>query len=638
MSSGPLVEIETLSVDFNTGNGPLHVLRDVSLAIGRRQIVGLVGESGSGKSTLALALLGLLPGNTGRVSGRIALDGQDLLSLQPEALRKLRGTRIAMIFQDPMTALNPVFTLGTQLVDAQRSRHPDLGRDALKARAVAMLERVGISDPASQLAAYPHQLSGGMRQRVMIAMALLCEPDILIADEPTTALDVTIEAQIVRLIKDLHGEFHGSIVFVSHSLGLISELCDEVAVMYAGKIVESGPTAKPVRQAEPPLHAGAARLRDRPGRRTRRAASDDRGWAAGSDRCAKGLHLCFTMCAAFRQMRRTASTEAGSAGSPRSMLAGVIMSRRIEVEDLFVTFSGGVQAVAGISLSLTFGETLGLVGESGSGKTTLAKALVGLNRPTSGRVRVEGRDLTGLARADRLWLRRRVQMIFQDPLSSLSPRFTVRSLLAEPMTIHGLDKRTRWPDVLELMGRLGLTEAQLAKYPHQISGGQARRVAIARALVSEPSFLIADEPTAGLDVSVQGELLNLLSDLQKSLSFGILMVSHNLNVIGRVTDRVAVMYLGKVVEEGPTRAVFRNPRHPYTHALLSANPVIDPEHRRTKLVLSGEIPSPSNPPSGCRFHTRCPRAQDRCRVEEPALTPSGTGGRYACHFPLERAA
>ena len=320
------------------------------------------------------------------------------------------------------------------------------------------------------------------------------------------------------------------------------------------------------------------------------------------------------------------------------MLAGVIMSRRIEVEDLFVTFSGGVQAVAGISLSLAVGETLGLVGESGSGKTTLAKALVGLNRPSSGRVRVEGRDLTGLARADRLWLRRRVQIIFQDPLSSLSPRFTVRRLLAEPMTIHGLDKRTRWPDVLELIGRLGLTEAQLAKYPHQISGGQARRVAIARALVSEPSFLIADEPTAGLDVSVQGELLNLLSDLQKSLSFGILMVSHNLNVIGRVTDRVAVMYLGKVVEEGPTRAVFRNPRHPYTHALLSANPVIDPEHRRTKLVLSGEIPSPSNPPSGCRFHTRCPRAQDRCRVEEPALTPSETSGRYACHFPLERAA
>ena len=243
MTSGPLVAIENLSVDFETGNGPLHVLRDVSLAIGRRQIVGLVGESGSGKSTLALALLGLLPENTGRVSGRIALDGQDLLSLQPEALRKLRGTRIAMIFQDPMTALNPVFTLGTQFVDAQRNRHPDLGRDALKARAVAMLERVGIANPASQLSAYPHQLSGGMRQRVMIAMALLCEPDILIADEPTTALDVTIEAQIVRLIKDLHVEFHGSIVFVSHSLGLISELCDEVAVMYAGKIVESGPTA-----------------------------------------------------------------------------------------------------------------------------------------------------------------------------------------------------------------------------------------------------------------------------------------------------------------------------------------------------------------------------------------------------------
>ena len=252
-------------------------------------------------------------------------------------------------------------------------------------------------------------------------------------------------------------------------------------------------------------------------------------------------------------------------------------------------------------------------------------------------MRLAGRDLTGLTRADRLWLRRRVQMIFQDPLSSLSPRFTLRRLLAEPIAIHGLDRRAHWPKVLDLMARLGLAEAQLEKYPHQISGGQARRVAIARALVAEPSFLIADEPTAGLDVSIQGELLNLLADLQESFSLGILIVSHNLNVIGRVTDRVAIMYLGKIVEEGPTRAVFRAPKHPYAHALLSANPVIDPEHKRSKLVLSGEIPSPSNPPPGCRFHTRCPRAQPVCRIDEPPLTPAEDGRRYACHFPLESA-
>lgn len=313
-------------------------------------------------------------------------------------------------------------------------------------------------------------------------------------------------------------------------------------------------------------------------------------------------------------------------------------SKTIEVENISVTFAGGVQAVAGISLKLAVGETLGLVGESGSGKTTLAKALVGLNRPESGRVVVEGRDLTGLTRSDRLWLRRRVQMIFQDPLSSLSPRFTIRKLLAEPLAIHGLNARERWPAVLDLMSRLGLTEAQLDKFPHQVSGGQARRVAIARALVVDPSFLIADEPTAGLDVSVQGELLNLLSDLQQRFSLGILIVSHNLNVIGRVTDRVAIMYLGKVVEEGPTRSVFRAPKHPYTRALLSANPVIDPEHRRKKIVLSGEIPSPSKPPAGCRFHTRCPNVQPRCRVEEPLLTEAENGRRYACHFPLESAA
>lgn len=322
------------------------------------------------------------------------------------------------------------------------------------------------------------------------------------------------------------------------------------------------------------------------------------------------------------------------------MLAGVTMPERgtIEVENISVTFAGGVQAVAGISLKLAVGETLGLVGESGSGKTTLAKALVGLNRPETGRVVVEGRDLTGLTRADRRWLRRRVQMIFQDPLSSLSPRFTIRRLLAEPLAIHGLNARERWPAVLDLMSRLGLSETQLDKFPHQVSGGQVRRVAIARALVIDPSFLIADEPTAGLDVSVQGELLNLLADLQQRFSLGILIVSHNLNVIGRVTDRVAIMYLGKVMEEGPTRDVFRAPKHPYTHALLSANPVIDPEHRRSKIVLSGEIPSPSRPPAGCRFHTRCPNAQPRCRVEEPPLTQAENGRRYACHFPLESAA
>lgn len=314
------------------------------------------------------------------------------------------------------------------------------------------------------------------------------------------------------------------------------------------------------------------------------------------------------------------------------------MTASAEINDLVVTFAGGIQAVAGVSLSLAAGETLGLVGESGSGKTTVAKTLIGLNRPTSGTVSIEGRDLGTLTRRQRLWLRRRVQMIFQDPLSSLSPRFSIRRLLEEPMIIHGLDRRVHWPRVLDLLARLGIGQGQLDKYPHQVSGGQARRIAIVRALVVEPSFLIADEPTAGLDVSVQGELLNSLADLQQRFSLGILMVSHNLNVIGRVTERVAVIYLGKIVEVGPTRAVFSRPAHPYTHALLAANPVIDPDHRREKIVLGGEIPSPSRPPAGCRFNTRCPRVQPRCRIEEPALRPAADGRRHACHFPLDSAA
>ncbi len=308
----------------------------------------------------------------------------------------------------------------------------------------------------------------------------------------------------------------------------------------------------------------------------------------------------------------------------------------LETSGLHVTFAGGVQAVAGVDLGLAAGETVGLVGESGSGKTTLAKALIGLNRPSAGTVRLDGRDLTALKRADRLWLRRRVQMIFQDPLSSLSPRMRIRKLLAEPLAIHGLDAQHHWPHVQEVTKRLGLAEALLDKYPHQISGGQARRVAIARALAMQPTFLIADEPTAGLDVSVQGDLLNLLADLQSQYALGILIVSHNLNVVGRITQRVAILYLGKVMEEGSTRRIFQAPRHPYTFGLLSANPVIDPHRRRARMLLRGEIPSPRNPPSGCRFHTRCPRVQDRCRVEEPQLAGDAEQ-RYACHFPLESA-
>ena len=420
----------------------------------------------------------------------------------------------------------------------------------------------------------------------------------------------------------------------------MSELADDVAVMYAGKIVESGPATSLFDDPRHPYTRALLACEIDPDEAPGTPLVTIKGGLPDLVDVPAGCIFAERCPLRFDKCRGRAAIGGGRAGPFRRMLARMRADSRqvLETSGLHVTFAGGVQAVAGVDLGLAAGETVGLVGESGSGKTTLAKALVGLNRPSAGTVRLDGRDLTALTRADRLWLRRRVQMIFQDPLSSLSPRMRIRKLLAEPLAIHGLDAQHHWPHVQEVTKRLGLAETLLDKYPHQISGGQARRVAIARALATQPTFLIADEPTAGLDVSVQGDLLNLLADLQRQFALGILIVSHNLNVVGRITDRVAILYLGKVMEEGSTRRIFQR-----AAASLHVRPAVGQSGDRSRTAgeprccSAGEIPSPRNPPSGCRFHTRCPRAQDRCRVEEPQLAGDAEQ-RYACHFPLESAA
>jgi peptide/nickel transport system ATP-binding protein len=653
----PLVSIRNLTIDATTAQGTAHILRGVDLDIGRGRILGVVGESGSGKSSLASALIGLLSANIAVTAGQIDFDGADLVKLSERQKHALRGHRIAMIFQDPMTALNPLFTIATHLVDVIQRRSPDTSRRFALEKAEAMLTTVGIADAALRLKAYPHQLSGGMRQRVMIAMALLVAPDLLLADEPTTALDATVEAQIVRLLSDLRRDFAGSIVFISHHLGLVAELCDDVCVMYGGTIIEAGPVADVLAQPKHPYTAALLACEiehDTPDGRLVSVPGDvpdpraDVGGCIFAPRCGHAVERCQTEVPRSRDggvgrtvaCHRSEELHLVSAQCPPATknaiehFAETGAQPLVVFESVSVVFDGRVRALDDVSLKLSRGEIVGLVGESGSGKTTLCRSLIGLTAPTSGTVSLDGQTIATHLATEPLAFRRRIQMLLQDAVASLSPRMTVGQALEEPLRIHRLplaDGRERLGQILR---RLGLSPEILAKFPHQVSGGQARRIGVARALVMQPQVIIADEPTAGLDVSVQGELLNLLLDLQLEFDLTYLLVSHNLNVIRRVTTRTAVMYLGQIVEDGPTSSLFERPAHPYAAALLSTNPSIDPARRRNRIVLSGEIPSAVNPPSGCRFHTRCPLATQRCKVEMPPLQTVAPGRSARCHFPF----
>jgi peptide/nickel transport system ATP-binding protein len=675
-----LFQVKDLEIKYHTREGTLTAIRDATFDVKKAEIVGIVGESGCGKSTVASAVMRLLPPNGEITGGEILFNGQDLRQLNPEEMRRVRGKDMSMIFQDPMTSLNPVFSVEQQMVDALRAHRTGRERhdgQSLRRRAIDMMSRVGIPDAERQIKEYPHQFSGGMRQRIMIAMALLSNPALLVADEPTSALDVTLEAQIIDLIRGLRDELGTAILYITHDLGVVAQLCDRVIVMYAGNVVEAGETFSifehpqhPYTQAlllSHPTHSiRAARLRTIPGR-----VPSLKELPAGckfAPRCEYALEKCHVvepamadvrghqvLCHAYapdwegkRPQAVLAGDETPPPRSPREVgreeEAVVVQTKALRTHfrdhvallgQILGQRGGVVRAVDGVDIRVRRGETLALVGESGSGKTTLGRTILRLTPPSDGEIVLEGRDITDLSLGELRPMRARMQMIFQDPSSSLSPRMKVSSLLLEPFKIHGvaIDNADKVDELLEMVG---LSAEQADKYPHQLSGGQARRVGIARALALNPDILVADEPTSGLDVSVAAGVLNLLKDLRERLNLTYVVITHNLNVISFISDRVAVMYLGKIVELADTPDLFAHPQHPYSEALMSAIPVPDPKLRgkRQRIILEGEIPSPRNPPPGCPFHPRCRYAEERCEREVPPLSTVDDGSHLsACHFP-----
>jgi len=684
----PLLKVEGLEIKYHTREGILTAIQNVSFDVDAGEIVGIVGESGCGKSTVSSAVMRLLPPNGEISGGRILFQGQDLCSLDQEGMRKLRGKDMSMIFQDAMTSLNPVFSIEEQMVDALNAHRSAEERKSARPpgeQAIEMLELVGIPDAARQIKAYPHQFSGGMRQRIMIAIALSSNPALLVADEPTSALDVTLEAQIIGLIRDLRDKLGTAILYITHDLGVVAQLCDRLIVMYAGTIVESGdvydvfenpkhPYTRALLHSHPSHSLRAERLRTIGGRVP--SLRDLPPGCKFATRCHYAREICHTvepryvqvgqqrvLCHALQPSWEDVPVDWGSgapapvAGQPAVGRIRPAMDKRavtstpiaIETRDVCTHFrdhvgllgqilgrrGGCVRAVDGVDIRVRRGETLALVGESGCGKTTLGRTVLRLEDPTRGKVFVEEQDITGWPSAKIRPMRARMQMIFQYPIASLSPRMKVSSMILEPFKIHGIpvDAEKKVDALLEMVG---LSSEQADKYPHQLSGGQARRVGIARALALHPDVLVADEPTAGLDVSVAAGILNLLKDLREELNLTYIIITHNLNEISFIADRVAVMYLGKIVELAETKKVFTQPKHPYTEALMSAVSVPDPKlrERKQRIILEGEIPSPRNPPSGCSFHPRCRYAESRCATDGPVLrTLEDREHRVACHFP-----
>ncbi|PYE90497.1 ABC transporter ATP-binding protein [Phyllobacterium leguminum] len=569
----PVLAIENLTTSFKTAEGWRAVIRDISLSVNAGETVAIVGESGSGKSVTALSALRLLPSGKARCEGRILLEGKDLLKASEAEMRSVRGGSIGMIFQEPMTSLNPVFTIGNQIAEALVI-HQHLSWSAAEAEAVRLMERVRIPAAKARLNEYPHKFSGGMRQRVMIAMALACRPKLLIADEPTTALDVTIQAEILYLIRELQREENMGVLFITHDMGVVAEVADRTVVMFRGDMIESGPTgqifAAPKEVYTKSLLASIPRLG------TMGEAKAPRRFPEVDAKTGEAVD--------GREMEDVAQTSAPI----------------LKVANLAVRFdapNGRVHAVEDVSFDLKPGETLSLVGESGCGKSTTGRAVLRLVNASAGSVVIDGQDVASAGTKELRAIRRHAQMIFQDPFASLNPRITIGSAIAEPMLSHGLaGKREARERVAALLEQVGLSGAVADRYPHEFSGGQRQRISIARALALEPKLIVADEAVSALDVSVKAQVSNLLLDLQEKHGLSYLFISHDMAVVERMSHRVAVMYLGEIVEIGPRAAIFDNPQHPYTRRLISAVPIPDPSRRAmARPLLSEEIKSPLRP-------------------------------------------
>ncbi len=665
-----LLRVESLRTFLASPSGDVRAVDDVSFELAPGETFALLGESGCGKSMTALSLMRLLPDAGAIVGGRVLLGGRDLLALSESEMRGVRGREMAMIFQEPATSLNPVLTVGQQIVEVLE-RHASLSGDAVRRRALELVTSVGIPDPARRLDEYPFQLSGGMKQRVMIAMALAGNPGLLIADEPTTALDVTIQAQVLDLLGQLQRSRGMGMLLITHDLGIVSQLAQRVGVMYAGELVEvaerqsffacarhpysrklfaalprparRGGVLETIPGSVPPLTTifAGCRFAERCPSAWARCRNEVPAWHEAAAGHTVRCHLYDSSAASGSR-----SDSAGEAPPPH--VAPLPLEVRggvpplLEVTDLKVHFpirmglfkrvAGHVKAVDGVSLGLTLGRTLALVGESGCGKTTAGKAILQLLRPSGGSVRFDGEELTTLP-AERLRrLRSAMQIVFQDPYASLDPRMRVGDIIEEGMTAFGpaSASESREGRIGALLERVGLTAAMRGRYPHEFSGGQRQRIAIARALAVAPRLLICDEPTSALDVSVQAQILNLLKDLQASFGLAYLFITHNIAVVEYLAHEVAVMYLGRIVERGTVEDILRHPQHPYTEALLSAVPRIDAAKGRPLIVLGGDMPSPAHPPAGCHFHPRCPRVMPQCTRAYPAETLLGGARSVRC--------
>ncbi|HVZ21367.1 MAG TPA: ABC transporter ATP-binding protein [Vicinamibacterales bacterium] len=689
-----LLEVRDLSVAFDSPAGTVRAVRGLSYDVAAGDVLGVVGETGSGKTVSSLAIMQLLPPHA-RVSGSVRFHGEELLGKSDADLSAIRGRKIAMIFQDPLSALTPVYTVGDQIAEAVLV-HNRVSREAARDRAIELLALVGIPNPRQRAASFPHEFSGGMRQRVMIAMAIANDPDLIIADEPTTALDVTIQAQILDVLRKAKEATGAAIILITHDLGMVAGFADRVCVMYAGKPVETGAVDDVFYRPRMPYTLGLLgsipRLDE--GRRQRLTPIDGAPPPAVNlppgcpfvPRCPMSIERCLdaepqllpvdagegrhhaachrsgdierdnlTSADVFPSGRATDSSRRVDAHTHRGGPSGPPSPTVLEVHGLVKEFPvmkgavlrrrvGTVHAVDGISFELHEGETLGLVGESGCGKTTTLMEILSLATPAAGRIVVLGQETTSLTRAGRFAIRRDLQVVFQDPMASLDPRMPIGDIIAEPMETHGVPPADRISRVRELLELVGLRPEHASRFPQAFSGGQRQRIGIARALALRPRVLVLDEPVSALDVSVRAGILNLLEDLKGSLGLSYLFVSHDLSVVRYVADRVAVMYLGRFVEIGDVATVFDRPAHPYTQALLSAIPLPDPqkERSRRRIVLEGDLPNPADPPSGCRFRTRCQKfageltdaERQSCIQESPALRPrTGDPGRLdACHY------